>query len=125
MVSIQRVCPSPVAEYAIALAKQRGTRCVYTSPIKALSNQKFRDFSLKFESDVGLITGDLQVNAENSSCLIMTTEVLRSMLYRGADIIRDIEFVIFDEVHYGKPATDAVGRTALHVLQLVIDSFLH
>ncbi|OEU15387.1 antiviral helicase, partial [Fragilariopsis cylindrus CCMP1102] len=90
-----------VAEYAVALAKQRGTRCIYTSPIKALSNQKFRDFSLKFGSEnVGLITGDLQVNADDSTCLIMTTEILRSMLYRGADLIRDIEFVVFDEVHY-------------------------
>eukprot|EP00536_Pseudo-nitzschia_multiseries_P008159 jgi/Psemu1/197417/e_gw1.203.81.1 len=90
-----------VAEYAVALAKQRGTRCIYTSPIKALSNQKFRDFSLKYGSEnVGLITGDLQVNADDSTCLIMTTEILRSMLYRGADLIRDIEFVVFDEVHY-------------------------
>ncbi|EEC50651.1 predicted protein [Phaeodactylum tricornutum CCAP 1055/1] len=90
-----------VAEYAVALAKQRGTRCVYTSPIKALSNQKFRDFSLKFGAEnIGLITGDLQVNADDSTCLIMTTEILRSMLYRGADLVRDIEFVVFDEVHY-------------------------
>jgi antiviral helicase SKI2 len=90
-----------VAEYAVALAMQRATRCVYTSPIKALSNQKFRDFSLKFGSkNVGLITGDLQVNVDDSTCLIMTTEILRSMLYRGADLIRDIESVIFDEVHY-------------------------
>ena len=80
---------------------QRSTRCVYTSPIKALSNQKFRDFCLKFGSEnVGLVTGDLQVNVDNSTCLIMTTEILRSMLYRGADLIRDIESVIFDEVHY-------------------------
>ncbi|GKY96387.1 hypothetical protein MPSEU_000598300 [Mayamaea pseudoterrestris] len=90
-----------VAEYAVALAMQRATRCVYTSPIKALSNQKFRDFSLKFgQTSIGLVTGDLQVNVDDSTCLIMTTEILRSMLYRGADLIRDIEFVIFDEVHY-------------------------
>ena len=91
-----------VAEYAVALAKQRSTRCIYTSPIKALSNQKFRDFSQKFGSaNVGLVTGDLQVNVDDSTCLIMTTEILRSMLYRGADLIRDIEYVVFDEVHYG------------------------
>jgi len=91
-----------VAEYAVALAKQRSTRCIYTSPIKALSNQKFRDFSEKFGShNVGLVTGDLQVNVDDSTCLIMTTEILRSMLYRGADLIRDIEYVVFDEVHYG------------------------
>ena len=87
------------AEYAIALAMKHCTRAIYTSPIKALSNQKYRDFRLKFGEDVGLITGDMQVGADGS-CLVMTTEILRSMLYRGADLIRDIEWVIFDEVHY-------------------------
>ena len=87
-----------VAEYAIALAARHMTKAIYTSPIKALSNQKFRDFRLQFE-DVGVLTGDVQINAE-ASCLIMTTEILRSMLYRGADLLRDVEFVIFDEVHY-------------------------
>ena len=87
-----------VAEYAIALAQKHMTRSIYTSPIKALSNQKFRDFKKTFE-DVGILTGDVQINPE-ASCLIMTTEILRSMLYRGADLIRDVEFVIFDEVHY-------------------------
>ncbi|KAK2738364.1 hypothetical protein FQN55_000572 [Onygenales sp. PD_40] len=87
-----------VAEYAIALAAKHMTKAIYTSPIKALSNQKFRDFKNTFE-DVGILTGDVQINPE-ASCLIMTTEILRSMLYRGADLIRDVEFVIFDEVHY-------------------------
>ncbi|GMM57105.1 SKI complex RNA helicase subunit [Maudiozyma humilis] len=89
-----------VAEYAIAMAKRNMTKTIYTSPIKALSNQKFRDFKETFEDiDVGLITGDVQINPE-ANCLIMTTEILRSMLYRGADLIRDVEFVVFDEVHY-------------------------
>ncbi|KAJ3044020.1 hypothetical protein HDV00_003549 [Rhizophlyctis rosea] len=87
-----------VAEYAIALAQKHMTRAIYTSPIKALSNQKFRDFRVTFE-DVGILTGDVQIKPE-ASCLVMTTEILRSMLYRGADLIRDVEFVIFDEVHY-------------------------
>ena len=87
-----------VAEYAIALAAKHMTKAIYTSPIKALSNQKFRDFRQEFD-DVGILTGDVQINAE-ASCLIMTTEILRSMLYRGADLLRDVEFVIFDEVHY-------------------------
>lgn len=87
-----------VAEYAIALASRHMTKAIYTSPIKALSNQKFRDFRNEFE-DVGILTGDVQIRPE-ASCLIMTTEILRSMLYRGADLIRDVEFVIFDEVHY-------------------------
>ncbi|ROT37524.1 DSHCT domain-containing protein [Sodiomyces alkalinus F11] len=87
-----------VAEYAIALASRHMTKAIYTSPIKALSNQKFRDFRQIFD-EVGILTGDVQINPE-ASCLIMTTEILRSMLYRGADLIRDVEFVIFDEVHY-------------------------
>lgn len=87
-----------VAEYAIALAAKHMTKAIYTSPIKALSNQKFRDFQTVFD-DVGILTGDVQIRPE-ASCLIMTTEILRSMLYRGADLIRDVEYVIFDEVHY-------------------------
>nr|CAD7426745.1 unnamed protein product [Timema monikensis] len=87
-----------VAEYAIALSQRNKTRAVYTSPIKALSNQKYRDFKNTF-GDVGLITGDFQIN-QTASCLIMTTEILRSMLYRGSEVCRDLEYVIFDEVHY-------------------------
>lgn len=87
-----------VAEYAIALATKHMTKAIYTSPIKALSNQKFRDFREVFD-EIGILTGDVQI-APEASCLIMTTEILRSMLYRGADLIRDVEFVIFDEVHY-------------------------
>ncbi|CAL1541570.1 unnamed protein product [Lymnaea stagnalis] len=87
-----------VAEYAIALSMKHMTKTIYTSPIKALSNQKFRDFKMTF-NDVGLVTGDVQLN-QTAACLIMTTEILRSMLYNGSDIIRDLEWVIFDEVHY-------------------------
>ncbi|XP_003705432.2 superkiller complex helicase subunit twister [Megachile rotundata] len=87
-----------VAEYAIALSQKHMTRVIYTSPIKALSNQKYREFKRKFDS-VGLLTGDLQINS-NASCLIMTTEILQSMLYGASEVLRDLEFVIFDEVHY-------------------------
>ena len=73
-------------------------RTIYTSPIKALSNQKFREFKDRFES-VGLITGDIQISPD-ADILVMTTEILRSMLYRGSRLIRDTEWVIFDEVHY-------------------------
>jgi antiviral helicase SKI2 len=76
------------------------SQAVYTSPIKALSNQKYRDFKLKFGvENVGIITGDVSVNPE-APCLIMTTEIFRSMLYKGSDTVRDVEFVVFDEVHY-------------------------
>ncbi|PIO73323.1 DEAD/DEAH box helicase [Teladorsagia circumcincta] len=87
-----------VAEYAVALCEHHKTRAIYTSPIKALSNQKFRDFKMMF-TDVGLVTGDIQLFPE-AFCLIMTTEILRSMLYNGSEVIRDLEWVVFDEVHY-------------------------
>lgn len=96
-----------VAEYALALARAHRTRAVYTSPIKAISNQKFRDFSEEFPEGVGLLTGDVQIRPD-ADCLVMTTEILRSMLYRGADIIQDIEWVIFDEVHYVNDAERGV-----------------
>ncbi|CDF32268.1 superkiller viralicidic activity 2-like 2, putative [Chondrus crispus] len=87
-----------VAEYAIATALREKQRVIYTSPIKALSNQKFRELEHEF-SDVGLMTGDVTIN-KNASCLVMTTEILRSMLYRGSEVVREVSWVIFDEVHY-------------------------
>ncbi|KAK9827734.1 hypothetical protein WJX81_007278 [Elliptochloris bilobata] len=94
-----------VAEYALALAARHCTRAIYTSPIKTISNQKFRDFTSQFE--VGLLTGDASIKPE-AAALIMTTEILRSMLYKGADVIRDVEWVIFDEVHYVNDAERGV-----------------
>ncbi|KAL9646095.1 hypothetical protein ABK040_007973 [Willaertia magna] len=87
-----------VAEYAIAKALKDGSRVVYTSPIKALSNQKFRELQEEFK-DVGLMTGDVTINPR-SSCIVMTTEILRSMLYRGSELLNEVSWVIFDEVHY-------------------------
>ncbi len=87
-----------VAEYAIAQCLQRNQRIIYTSPIKALSNQKYRDFQAEF-GDVGLMTGDITMNP-TASCLVMTTEILRSMLYRGSEIMREVAWVVFDEIHY-------------------------
>lgn len=87
-----------VAEYAIAKSLKNKQRVIYTSPIKALSNQKFRDLQEEF-SDVGLMTGDMTINP-NATCIIMTTEILRNMLYRGSEMIREVAWVIYDEVHY-------------------------
>jgi ATP-dependent RNA helicase DOB1 len=87
-----------VALYAIAKALREKKRVIYTSPIKALSNQKFREFSEKFDS-VGLMTGDTTIKSD-SDCLVMTTEILRSMLYRGTEMLREVGCVVFDEVHY-------------------------
>ncbi|CAC5411372.1 MTR4 [Mytilus coruscus] len=87
-----------VAVYAIAMSLQQKQRVIYTTPIKALSNQKYRELYEEFQ-DVGLMTGDVTINP-TASCLIMTTEILRSMLYRGSEIMREVAWVIFDEIHY-------------------------
>eukprot|EP00735_Rhodelphis_limneticus_P006616 TRINITY_DN19045_c0_g1::TRINITY_DN19045_c0_g1_i1::g.13825::m.13825 TRINITY_DN19045_c0_g1::TRINITY_DN19045_c0_g1_i1::g.13825 ORF type:complete len:1043 (-),score=298.02,sp/P42285/SK2L2_HUMAN/58.93/0.0,rRNA_proc-arch/PF13234.1/2.4e-84,DSHCT/PF08148.7/1e-61,DEAD/PF00270.24/1.3e-20,DEAD/PF00270.24/2e+03,Helicase_C/PF00271.26/4.9e-07,MutS_III/PF05192.13/5.7,MutS_III/PF05192.13/2.3,DUF615/PF04751.9/0.12,Prp19/PF08606.6/12,Prp19/PF08606.6/40,DBC1/PF14443.1/0.25 TRINITY_DN19045_c0_g1_i1:103-3180(-) len=87
-----------IAEYAISMSLRDHQRVIYTSPIKALSNQKYREFYDEF-SDVGLMTGDVTINP-SASCLVMTTEILRSMLYRGSEILREVKWVIFDEIHY-------------------------
>ena len=63
-------------------------------PTKALSNQKFRDLQEEFV-DVGLMTGDVTINP-SASCLVMTTEILRSMLYKGSEIMREVQWVVFD-----------------------------
>jgi ATP-dependent RNA helicase DOB1 len=89
-----------VAEYAIAQSLTHNQRVIYTSPIKALSNQKYRDLSEEFGQDnVGLMTGDITINP-SAICLVMTTEILRSMLYRGSELMREVAWVIYDEVHY-------------------------
>ncbi|GJM96917.1 hypothetical protein PR202_ga13792 [Eleusine coracana subsp. coracana] len=90
-----------IAEYAIALSKRENLRVIYTSPIKALSNQKYRDFKLRFkelEVEVGLITGDVKTDP-NSSCLVVTTEILHSMISTDS-LMSDVGWVIFDEIHY-------------------------
>lgn len=87
-----------VAEYAIAQSLGEKQRVIYTSPIKALSNQKYRELLAEF-GDVGLMTGDVTINPD-AGCLVMTTEILRSMLYRGSEVMREVAWVIFDEVHY-------------------------
>jgi antiviral helicase SKI2 len=87
-----------VAEYGIALGKRNAKRVLYTSPIKALSNQKYREFKKKF-GDVGILTGDVSINPD-AQCLIMTTEILQSSLYKNSELLNQVEWVIFDEIHY-------------------------
>lgn len=89
-----------MAEYVIALCLSRGQRVIYTSPIKALSNQKYRELKQDFK-DVGLITGDISVNPE-ATCLVMTTEILRNMLFKSSEVAKETAWIIFDEVHYMK-----------------------
>ncbi|HMD93235.1 MAG TPA: DEAD/DEAH box helicase, partial [Trebonia sp.] len=89
-----------VGEYAVHLALQQGRKCFYTTPIKALSNQKYNDLVRRYDSDaVGLLTGDNSVNG-NAPIVVMTTEVLRNMLYAGSPTLRGLGYVVLDEVHY-------------------------
>ena len=89
-----------VGEFAAYYALQAGKKCFYTTPIKALSNQKYSEFAEKFGEDrVGLLTGDTSINSE-AEILVMTTEVLRNMLYAGSSTLTNLGAVVMDEVHY-------------------------
>ena len=89
-----------VGEFAVHLALHQGRKCFYTTPIKALSNQKYADLVRRYGPDqVGLLTGDNTVNGE-APIVVMTTEVLRNMLYAGSATLSGLGFVVMDEVHY-------------------------
>ncbi|MCY0923463.1 DEAD/DEAH box helicase [Streptomyces sp. H27-G5] len=89
-----------VGEFAVHLALRQGRKCFYTTPIKALSNQKYADLVKRYGADkVGLLTGDNSVNSE-APVVVMTTEVLRNMLYAGSQSLRGLGYVVMDEVHY-------------------------
>src|SRR3954447_15048366 len=89
-----------VGEFAAFLALSQGGKCFYTTPIKALSNQKFHDLVARHgPADVGLLTGDNAVNGD-ARIVVMTTEVLRNMLYAGSPALRGLRHVVMDEVHY-------------------------
>ena len=94
-----------IAEHAIHRALDENTRLFYTTPLKALSNQKFYDFGKKYgEGNVGLLTGDTSINRE-APIVVMTTEVFRNMLYNTnfgntKDNLKDVKYVVLDEVHY-------------------------
>jgi ATP-dependent RNA helicase HelY len=89
-----------VGEFAVHLALAQGRKCFYTTPIKALSNQKFHDLVQRYgPGRVGLLTGDNAINAE-APVVVMTTEVLRNMLYAGSSTLAGLSYVVMDEVHY-------------------------
>ena len=89
-----------VAEYAIEKALEESKHLYYTAPIKALCNQKFRDFSNQFgEENVGLLTGDHSIRSD-SKVLVMTTEVLRNMLYSSRGAPEELRYVVLDEIHF-------------------------
>ncbi|NEG89229.1 DEAD/DEAH box helicase [Bifidobacterium aerophilum] len=89
-----------VADFAMYLAQERNVKAFYTTPIKALSNQKYHDLVAVYGSDkVGLLTGDTSINSE-ADIVVMTTEVLRNMLYERSTTLTALGYVILDEVHY-------------------------
>nr|CEL20431.1 FIG005666: putative helicase [Kibdelosporangium sp. MJ126-NF4]CTQ97656.1 FIG005666: putative helicase [Kibdelosporangium sp. MJ126-NF4] len=89
-----------VGEFAVHLALTEGRKCFYTTPIKALSNQKFADLTARYGAGkVGLLTGDSSVNGD-APIVVMTTEVLRNMLYAGSNALKGLQYVVMDEVHY-------------------------
>ena len=89
-----------VAEYAVARALAQGGKAFYTAPIKALSNQKYSDLARRHgPSRVGLLTGDNSINGD-APVVVMTTEVLRNMIYAGSSALAGLQYVVLDEVHY-------------------------
>ena len=89
-----------VADFSVFLAQHRNVKAFYTTPIKALSNQKYHDFCELYGTDrVGLLTGDTSVNPE-ADIVVMTTEVLRNMLYEHSITLQSLGFVVLDEIHY-------------------------
>ncbi|MDP9800017.1 ATP-dependent RNA helicase HelY [Arcanobacterium wilhelmae] len=89
-----------VAEFAVEMALAREARCVYTAPIKALSNQKYKDLAQRLgEENVGLLTGDVTINRD-APIIVVTTEVLRNMLFTRDPGVAHIGYVVLDEVHY-------------------------
>ncbi len=89
-----------VGEFAVHLALAAGGKCFYTTPLKALSNQKHTDLTVRYGRDrIGLLTGDLSVNAD-APVVVMTTEVLRNMLYADSPALHGLSYVVMDEVHF-------------------------
>lgn len=88
-----------IAEYVMTKCLKQGQGVIYTAPIKALSNQKFREFSILFPDQVGIVTGDVNINA-NAPLVIMTTEIFRNRLLESRQPFQDYSWIIFDEIHY-------------------------
>ncbi len=88
-----------IAEYAIEKCLAEGARVLYTAPIKALSNQKFRDFSAVYGERVGIKTGDVTLNPD-AQVILMTTEIFRNTIFESPGDFHDVRYVIFDEIHY-------------------------
>ena len=88
-----------IADYAVAKCLSEGARAIYTAPIKALSNQKFRDFTALYGDKVGIKTGDVTLNPE-ARIILMTTEIFRNTIFESPESLHDVRYTIFDEIHY-------------------------
>ncbi len=88
-----------IAEYAVEKCLQTNRRVIYTAPIKALSNQKYRDFQSEYGDKIGIVTGDVVLNPY-AQVLLMTTEIFRNIIFDDIERLQDISYVIFDEIHY-------------------------
>ena len=88
-----------IAEYAVEKCLQENRRVIYTAPIKALSNQKYRDFYAEYGEKIGIVTGDVVLNPY-AQVLLMTTEIFRNTIFDDIERLRDVSYVIFDEIHY-------------------------
>src|SRR6266536_1317525 len=110
-----------VAEFAVERALGHHRKAFYTTPLKALSNQKFGDFFARWgSSNVGLLTGDNSINSE-APVVVMTTEVLRNMLYEKSPTLLGLSSVVLDEVHYLQdPYRGAVWEEVLIHLPLSV-----
>ncbi len=88
-----------IAEYAVEKCLQENRRVIYTAPIKALSNQKYRDFYAEYGEKIGIVTGDVVLNPY-AQVLLMTTEIFRNTIFEDIERLGDVSYVIFDEIHY-------------------------
>lgn len=88
-----------IAEYAVEKCLQENRRVIYTAPIKALSNQKYRDFYAEYGEKIGIVTGDVVLNP-HAQVLLMTTEIFRNTIFDNIERLQDVSYVIFDEIHY-------------------------
>ena len=88
-----------IAEYAAEKCLQENCRVIYTAPIKALSNQKYRDFHAEYGDKIGIVTGDVVLNPY-AQVLLMTTEIFRNTIFDDIERLQDVSYVIFDEIHY-------------------------
>ncbi|HLG42107.1 MAG TPA: DEAD/DEAH box helicase, partial [Planctomycetota bacterium] len=88
-----------IAEYAIEKSIRDGRRLIYTAPIKALNNQKFRDFGAMYPGRIGIKTGDVSMNVD-APILLMTTEIFRNMIFEDPERLADVDYAILDEIHF-------------------------